>query len=30
MMPRLPVNIPRCGVAIMSPVGVTRFCSGIY
>src|SRR5258708_8781756 len=29
MMPRLPVNIPRCGVAMMSPVGVTRFCSGI-
>src|SRR5258708_11590278 len=30
MMPRLPVNIPRCGVAMMSPVGVTRFCSGIF
>ena len=30
MMPRLPVNIPRCGVAMMSPVGVTRFCSGIW
>ena len=29
MMPRLPVNRPRCGVAMMSPVGVTRFCSGI-
>src|SRR6267154_3516895 len=29
MMPRLPVNNPRCGVAMMSPVGVTRFCSGI-
>src|SRR6266567_6728829 len=29
MMPRLPVNRPRCGVATMSPVGVTRFCSGI-
>jgi hypothetical protein len=25
MMPRLPVNMPRCGVAMMSPVGVTRF-----
>jgi hypothetical protein len=23
------VNIPRCGSATMSPVGVTRFCSGI-
>src|SRR5216683_2359213 len=29
MMPRLPVNRPRWGVAMMSPVGVTRFCSGI-
>ena len=29
MMPRLPVNRPRCGVAMMSPVGVTRFCSGM-
>src|SRR6202140_3246432 len=29
MMPRLPVNRPRCGVAMMSPDGVTRFCSGI-
>src|SRR6266436_10125578 len=29
MMPRLPVNRPRCGVAMMSPVGVTRFCRGI-
>src|SRR6516164_8815182 len=29
MMPRLPVNIPRWAVAMMSPVGVTRFCSGI-
>jgi hypothetical protein len=29
MMPRLPVNIPRCAVAMMSPVGVTRFCSGM-
>jgi catalase len=29
MMPRLPVNNPRCGVAMMSPDGVTRFCSGI-
>ncbi len=25
MIPRLPVNRPRCGVAMMSPVGVTRF-----
>src|ERR1700694_3292722 len=29
MMPRLPVNMPRCGVAMMSPCGVTRFCSGM-
>src|ERR1700681_4376505 len=29
MMPRLPVNIPRYGVAMMSPDGVTRFCRGI-
>src|SRR6202163_2510371 len=29
MMPRLPVNNPRCGVATMSPDGVTRFCSGM-
>src|SRR6185312_7128269 len=29
MMPRLPVNVPRCGVAMMSPVGVTRFCRGM-
>src|SRR5216684_7581243 len=29
MMPRLPVNNPRCEVAMMSPVGVTRFCSGM-
>src|SRR6266849_5876730 len=29
MIPRLPVNNPRCGVAMISPVGVTRFCSGI-
>src|SRR5579863_6436376 len=29
MMPRLPVNIPRSGVAMISPDGVTRFCSGI-
>ena len=29
MMPRLPVNRPRCGVAMMSPVGVTRFCRGM-
>ena len=28
MMPRLPVNRPRCGSAMMSPSGVTRFCSG--
>src|SRR5712692_8450277 len=26
MMPRLPVNIPRWGIATMSPKGVTRFC----
>src|SRR5471030_1845858 len=29
MMPRLPVNNPRCRVATISPDGVTRFCSGI-
>src|SRR6476646_4042252 len=29
MIPRLPVNIPRCGIATMSPNGVTRFCKGI-
>src|SRR6266852_1704682 len=29
MMPRLPVNNPRCEVAMMSPVGVKRFCSGM-
>jgi hypothetical protein len=23
------VNRPRCGVAMISPVGVTRFCRGI-
>jgi hypothetical protein len=28
-MPRLPVNIPRWAVAMMSPEGVTRFCRGI-
>src|SRR5216683_3516998 len=26
MMPRLPVNIPLCEIATMSPNGVTRFC----
>jgi hypothetical protein len=25
----LPVNSPRCGVAMISPRGVTRFCSGM-
>src|SRR5581483_7672120 len=29
MMPRLPTNIPRSGVAMMSPDGVTRFCRGM-
>src|SRR5438067_8896381 len=29
MIPRLPVNMPLCGIATMSPNGVTRFCSGI-
>ena len=29
MMPRLPVKMPRCGMATMSPNGVTRFCNGI-
>src|SRR6185437_15207693 len=30
MMPRLPVNRPRCGVAMISPVGMTRFCRGMW
>lgn len=29
MIPRLPVNIPRAGVATISPKGEIRFCSGI-
>src|ERR1700754_540740 len=29
MMPRLPVKIPRCSVAMISPEGVTRFCRGM-
>src|SRR5262249_47347577 len=29
MIPRLPVNMPRCGIERMSPNGVTRFCNGI-
>src|ERR1700704_707334 len=29
MIPRLPVKIPLCGIATMSPNGVTRFCKGI-
>src|SRR3954471_2422805 len=29
MIPRLPVNMPLCGIATMSPNGVTRFCNGI-
>jgi hypothetical protein len=29
MMPRLPVNMPLCGIATMSPNAVTRFCNGI-
>src|SRR5450631_2497452 len=29
MMPRLPVDTARCAVAMISPVGVTRFCSGM-
>src|SRR5687768_9845072 len=29
MMPRLPMNIPRWGIATISPKGVTRFCSGM-
>ena len=28
MMPRLPVNMPRWGMATISPKGVTRFCNG--
>ena len=28
MMPRLPMNMPRCSMATISPNGVTRFCSG--
>ena len=30
MMPRLPMNRPRCSMATMSPKGVTRFCSGMW
>src|SRR5580704_11514383 len=29
MIPRLPVNMPLCGIATMSPNGVTRFCNAI-
>jgi hypothetical protein len=29
MMPRFPVKNPRSGAATMSPMGVTRFCSGM-
>src|SRR6202022_850738 len=29
MMPRLPGDRPRCAVAMISAVGITRFCSGI-
>src|SRR6185295_9339484 len=29
MMPRLPMNRPRCSMATISPKGVTRFCSGM-
>src|SRR5690348_14614929 len=29
MIPRLPVNMPLCGIAMMSPNGVTRFCNAI-
>jgi hypothetical protein len=25
MMPRLPMNVPRCGIATIPPNGVTRF-----
>src|SRR5690606_3575337 len=28
-MPRLPIRVPRAACAMISPVGVTRFCSGI-
>src|ERR1700733_10741573 len=27
--PRFPMNVPRSGVAMISPVGVTRFCLAI-
>jgi hypothetical protein len=27
-IPRLPMNVPRAGVAMISPRGVTRFCLG--
>src|SRR5216684_447933 len=30
MIPRLPVYIPRFGIATMSPNGVARFCKGIW
>src|SRR3954454_17246830 len=29
MIPRLPVDMPLCGIATISPNGVTRFCNGI-
>src|SRR5260221_5565555 len=29
MIPRLPVKMPLCGIATISPNGVTRFCKGI-
>jgi hypothetical protein len=28
-MPRLPTNIPRAGIATISPDGSTRFCRGM-
>jgi hypothetical protein len=29
MIPRFPVNVPLCGIATMSPNGLTRFCKCI-
>jgi hypothetical protein len=29
MIPRLPMNMPLCGIETISPNGVTRFCNGI-
>ena len=28
-MPRLPIKVPRAGLVMIFPAGVTRFCKGI-